>query len=511
MKLQMVEKNRQTRRLLYHSRRCFPCKNLLFLLVALFLLTTVPVCQAKTKRRNTSQTSSASSQEEDYYKILGVSKTAAPKKIKSAYRKLALQWHPDKVEESKREEAENKFVKIAEAYSVLSDEEKREIYDKYGKNGLDAFERGQDPRTAGFGGGGFGGGGPGFGGGGGFQGFDFGGGGGGSGHRQHFHMGGGGGGRSANFDPFSMFEEMFGGGGGGGGGFGGAGGFGGGGGAGGFGRENGGTPQDLFPKGESKVAKLGKPKFPDQKSKNMWLIMFYSPNDKQSQKAAPNLEKLAEKSNLAYKVGAVDCLMSTRETDFCKERNIDIQDLPQYAFVLDGKVIMLKDEEDGLPAADLAARDLHEMVNEHMPKHLIQNINNIPQLQERLLSNSIPSAAVLLLTDKYETSSIYYSLAYQFRHQSMQFGESRAKNLPLAQAFSIKKYPTLIAFVPTSVAKGQGEAFPGDEKFRILRFTGDIKKKDKIIQWLDNVAKMFPSQQQTKGKKPRTNNRRDEF
>lgn len=69
----------------------------------------------------------------DYYKILGVPKTAKDNEIKKAYRKLALQWHPDK---NKAPGAEEKFKEISEAYDVLSDKEKREIFDKYGEEGL---------------------------------------------------------------------------------------------------------------------------------------------------------------------------------------------------------------------------------------------------------------------------------------------------------------------------------------------------------------------------------------
>lgn len=70
------------------------------------------------------------SKEKNYYKILGVSRTATSKEIKSAYRKLALQWHPDKVTEEQKEEAEKKFQDIGEAYEVLSDEELRAKYDR---------------------------------------------------------------------------------------------------------------------------------------------------------------------------------------------------------------------------------------------------------------------------------------------------------------------------------------------------------------------------------------------
>jgi len=67
---------------------------------------------------------------EDYYKTLGIEKSASAEDIKKAYRKLALKWHPDKNPNNKS--AEDKFKKISEAYAVLSDPEKRKEYDTYG-------------------------------------------------------------------------------------------------------------------------------------------------------------------------------------------------------------------------------------------------------------------------------------------------------------------------------------------------------------------------------------------
>ncbi|MCX5847056.1 MAG: DnaJ domain-containing protein [Deltaproteobacteria bacterium] len=67
---------------------------------------------------------------EDYYKILGIEKTASAEEMKKAYRKLALKWHPDKNPNNKA--AEEKFKKISEAYAVLSDTQKRKDYDMYG-------------------------------------------------------------------------------------------------------------------------------------------------------------------------------------------------------------------------------------------------------------------------------------------------------------------------------------------------------------------------------------------
>ncbi len=71
----------------------------------------------------------------DYYEVLGVSKDASQEEIKSAYRKLALKYHPDRNKGSK--EAEEKFKEAAEAYAVLSDPEKRKQYDMYGHAGMD--------------------------------------------------------------------------------------------------------------------------------------------------------------------------------------------------------------------------------------------------------------------------------------------------------------------------------------------------------------------------------------
>jgi molecular chaperone DnaJ len=70
----------------------------------------------------------------DYYAILGVPRNATQEEIKRAYRKLALKYHPDRNPGNK--EAEEKFKEISEAYEVLSDPEKRAIYDSYGYSGL---------------------------------------------------------------------------------------------------------------------------------------------------------------------------------------------------------------------------------------------------------------------------------------------------------------------------------------------------------------------------------------
>lgn len=123
----------------------------------------------------------------DYYSILGVSKSAGADEIKKAYRKLALQYHPDR---NKGKESEDKFKEVTKAYEVLSDSGKRQTYDQFGEA---AFQQGGPGAGGPFGGGFQGQGGP-------FTytyttggnqgGFDFGG----------------------FSDPFEIFEQFFGGG-----------------------------------------------------------------------------------------------------------------------------------------------------------------------------------------------------------------------------------------------------------------------------------------------------------
>jgi molecular chaperone DnaJ len=72
----------------------------------------------------------------DYYEVLGVQRGASEQEIKSAYRKLALQYHPDR--NPNNPDAEEKFKECSEAYAVLADTEKREVYDRFGHAGLGA-------------------------------------------------------------------------------------------------------------------------------------------------------------------------------------------------------------------------------------------------------------------------------------------------------------------------------------------------------------------------------------
>jgi DnaJ-class molecular chaperone len=123
----------------------------------------------------------------DFYEVLGVKKGATSDEIKSAYRKMALKWHPDR-NQDKKAEAEEKFKEINEAYQVLSDHQKKQMYDQFGHAAFDA--------ASGMGGNPFGGG---------FQQGPF--------SYSYRSYGGDGGAQNFDFeDPFQIFEQFFGGG-----------------------------------------------------------------------------------------------------------------------------------------------------------------------------------------------------------------------------------------------------------------------------------------------------------
>ena len=70
----------------------------------------------------------------DYYEVLGVSKDASERDIKKAYKRLAMKYHPDRTAGDK--ELETKFKEVKEAYEILTDDQKRQMYDQYGAEGV---------------------------------------------------------------------------------------------------------------------------------------------------------------------------------------------------------------------------------------------------------------------------------------------------------------------------------------------------------------------------------------
>lgn len=216
---------------------------------------------------------------EDYYKTLGVKQNASEREIKKAFKKLSLKYHPDK-NKDKSEWAKNMFIKVANAYEVLTDPEKRKIYDKYGEEGV----KEQTAReNSGNQGGHFGGD------------FDdifnqFMGGGG-----RHFRQGGGGG---FHHRQQHMQEEE--------------------------------EEKDLFPNTDvinlsmDSISKL-------YRRREIWFVLFYKSADRELPTLIELWKTLAEKVYGIFKVAAINC---NKDEEICEE--FDVHQTPLIVYFPEG-------------------------------------------------------------------------------------------------------------------------------------------------------------------------------
>ena len=334
----------------------------------------------------------------DFYKVLGIDRGADDRALKKAYRSLALKHHPDKGG------SEEKFAEISQAYDVLSDKDKRRVYDQYGEDGVKQHEQGGAP-GGGFGspGGGFGGGFPG--GGGGQQQFTF-------------QFGGGGGGRGGGArDPFDIFAQM----------------FGEESGAGGRGGRGGGKPrskENLYAK-ESAVKSLRKTKFPGSDAKHVWLIEFYAPWCQHCQRLKPTMERLAKELEGLVKVGAVNC---EKEKQLCGVEGVSSFPVLKLK---KGSVTVSYDGEHDL-------RALKTWTLEQLPVR-VANVRK-PEGLDAFLQNGCGSerACVVFFSDATETPAWLKVAANELRGR-FEFAEVRARNEALALRLAdAPAFPSLV-------------------------------------------------------------------
>lgn len=349
----------------------------------------------------------------DYYKVLGIPKSADDRKIKRAYRQLALKWHPDKNPDDV-ETANEKFQEISEAYDVLSDPEKRKIYDQYGEEGL----KGGPPP-----GGEEGPQGGGRGGGGGFPGGGFPGGAG--GEKFTFQFKGSPGGGGFNFrDPFEMFEQFFAG----------------------SGMDpraaargqhhSGGSPRGADLYGDSRtITKLARNNFGKTVGKRYrgemtWLVEFYSPGCPHCQKVAPTIKTLADKLDGIARVGVVDC-NGNDGSPICSHHGI--QGVPAF------KILSPQGSEDYNGPPNL--KNLRDAIVKTIPNHVktVDASTGKPQqkleeIEQACRGKKLCSILFSLTT---EVSPMYKALARDLKGKNTEFYQIRlgriSKDSPLAK------------------------------------------------------------------------------
>ena len=346
--------------------------------------------------------SSTLAQGKDYYKLLNCDRSADERTLKKAYRREAMKHHPDKGG------TEEKMAEISHAYEILSDKEKRQVYDQYGEEGLKRQE----------GGGG--------GGGGGFN--PFGGSrGGAGGNTFHFEFGSGGG--------FNPFEEMFGGGGMGGGGSG--------------GRRRQRQQQQQQPPREKEdlydskkhahVKNLKQKKYPDSNAKNVWLIKFYAPWCGHCKKFVQDLDRLGKDLDGFVRVGAVNC---EKEKAFCSTEGVS--EYPKLKLRVGG----LNKNYDG----EVSYAKVKEWVFENLPSKTesIRKPEQFTNFREKYCEgNGKKSVCVLYLNNKQSTPNWLKIASYNVgkaRGKQVKFADIRAPNNQIALMFDVDKIPSLLIF-----------------------------------------------------------------
>lgn len=362
-------------------------------------------------------------EEDDLYQILGVGKRASEAEIKKAYKKLAKKYHPDR-NKNRQEWAKKEFIKVNKAYDILSDKEKRKLYDMGGEEMVN-----NGGRPGGFGGGGFQGGSASFGGD-----FDdiinmmFGGGGRAQGRQQRRGFQGGHQQRGQGFGDDDM---------------GGFGDFGFGGGSGqqrqqrrrqhpdadeGFGNQP--KPQDEVKLDQlTSVIMLNESTMPNLENlTEVWNIFLYDESTKNSHQAKL-MKNFIEKYGIYLKIGIINC---SKDKNLCMQ--MGIEDIPEL-FICYGRNKKVKVKLfEGLGPEFLVKQNIDLMDKK------VTRINSANYMQ--FLRDNFQRPIVLLFTERSTTSILFLSIAKDFKDK-VAFAEI-SKNDPLVSKYDVTQFPTVL-------------------------------------------------------------------
>lgn len=349
---------------------------------------------------------------EDYYQILGVPRNADDAQIKKAFKKLSLKYHPDKNRDNE-EHARQEFVKVATAYEALIDPEKRDIYNKYGEEGLKRKEGGADPsgQPRGF-----------------EDMFNFFHG----GHGQRFHFQHGG-----HHHPQEEPHEDF------------------------------WAQSDVFQITMENLSAF-------YRRNEVWLILFYKSNDKESKRYKDIFREIAEKFYGIFKVAGINC-HEDAEDAICED--FLVYDIPKVqVFPANSRVDPLN-YEGNIDFNSLAAFAVSQM--ESFVK-LVTDANYKDFLEE-----DSDKTKVLLFTAKKTTPPLLKALSKEFKGRIV-FGEIRQSNANLISKFQPQSFPTLLVL-------GDPENYSG------VKYEGEFKK-DQIAKFLREHSSATSSKKPSRGK-----------
>jgi hypothetical protein len=238
---------------------------------------------------------------------------------------------------------------------------------------------------------------------------------------------------------------------------------------------------------------LGSSKFPDARAKHAWLILFFHGdmfyNDAKTKNYVSTARQISEgllkkaknkKNDTTFKVGAIDCSGGMK---FCHAKlSHDGQgvEFPVFATVLNGNIRVITDAE-----SRQGAKKLHDRITDSLLQieGLVLNVNTAQDIESMLLESSPapghPGIAILLLTNKSKTSSLYASLAYRHRQDGFAaFGVSHRNKLQLRnKVFSADEGPLLLALI--------------DNYERVEKYDGASFDSTSISNWLDELTKRY--------------------
>lgn len=334
---------------------------------------------------------------EDYYKTLGVKRNASNAEIKKAFKKLSLKYHPDKNKKDP-EKAKQMFIKVANAYEVLSDEKKRKTYDQYGEEGVKQQTERENAGQQGFGGG--------FGGGSFediFEQFM-----GGNSRRQkyHFQHGGqqhrGGHHQEQHFEQEEEEEKNY--------------------------FEN----TDVINLKMDNLSKL-------YRRKEIWYVFFYKAADRDFETIKEMLKTLGEKSYGIFKIAAVNC---RSDEEICEEFSVRQTPLIVYFPESSEDHEVYRGVKKWEDVFNYGAKRMQSFVRVVNKDNYGDFVNDNPTQHK-----------VVLFTQRKSTPPLLKALSKHFKGK-LSFGEIRQSEIELAQRFTVDKFPTLVVISEPENYKG---------------------------------------------------------